>query len=208
MEDNNELITQDLLTGDASDNNIVASDEARADSKSETTDTSTNSGSISLEEIEQALGKKFPNKETALKAFKDTFSYVGKKKDSIAEEVKKEFSGEQFITREQYEKDMFYSRNPEYNDPSIQKVIEAISVTEKIPVSEVVKTDTFKDIFGSVSGFKKSQEMKSVLESNPRIASSKSKLSEGKDLVFNGDSAQKEAGRDLITRAVLEALDK
>ena len=208
MEDNNELITQDLLTRDASDNNIVASDEARADSKSETTDTSTNSGSISLEEIEQALGKKFPNKETALKAFKDTFSYVGKKKDSIAEEVKKEFSGEQFITREQYEKDMFYSRNPEYNDPSIQKVIEAISVTEKIPVSEVVKTDTFKDIFGSVSGFKKSQEMKSVLESNPRIASSKSKLSEGKDLVFNGDSAQKEAGRDLITRAVLEALDK
>lgn len=208
MEDNNELITQDLLTGDASDNNIVASDEARADSKSEHTDTRTNGDSISLEEIEKELGKKFPNKETALKAFKDTFSYVGKKKDSIAEEVKKEFSGEQFITREQYERDMFYSKNPEYNDPTIQTVIEAISVKEKIPVSEVVKTDAFKDIFGSVTGFKKSQEMKSVLESNPRIASSKSKLSEGRDLIFNGDSAQKEAGRDLVTKAVLEAIDK
>ena len=42
---------------------------------------------MTLSEINAALGKNFPNKEAALKSFKDTFSYVGKKVEDVKKEV-------------------------------------------------------------------------------------------------------------------------
>lgn len=160
---------------------------------------SDNFDGMSLKEINDYLGKNYPSKEAALKSIKDTFSYVGKKKESV---VKEAFDENKFISREQYEKDMFFSRNPEFAQDSVKKVLESISKAEGISVAEASQTEAFKEVFGAVKGFSESQNLKTVLESNPRIASTKNNLSKAKEAINGGDV---ETARTLATKAVLEA---
>lgn len=169
------------------------------ESASKTAEAPSNFNGMSLQEMNDYLGKNYPSKEAALKSIKDTFSYVGKKKESV---VKEALDEDRYISREQYEKDMFFSKNPDYSSDSVKKVLESISKAEGISITDASQTEAFKEVFGAVKGFSESQNLKTVLESNPRIASTKNNLSKAKEAIRNGDP---ETARSLATKAVLEA---
>lgn len=191
--DNEDNTTFDYLTGD--DNNVAPSDVNEAVSQSQDTAPE----AMTLEEMNQHLGKNFKDKATALKAIKDTFNYVGKKKEDVAKEV---FNKDGFVSKDQYETDMFYSKNSEYDTPAIRKVIDSMSKSEGISAREVVNSDSFKEIYGAVKGFNENQNIKSVLESNPRLAGTSSKLQDSFKAAQDGN---KELAADLATKAVMEA---
>ena len=70
--------------------------------------------------LSELLGKKFPDDETALKAVKDTFSYVGKAGQELkelrakAQQPAENVDPNKFVSREEFLKASFYSENPEY----------------------------------------------------------------------------------------------
>ncbi len=141
---------------------------------------------LSLAEINKQLGKNFPTKESALKALSDTFSYVGKKKEDIEKEVRGAINTDTRIDTlakelEAERKERFFDKNPQYADPAVRKLIETIGGNP----SEVVNREEFKTVFEKVSGFDKSTKLKTVLESNPRMASSRDNLTKARDIVKN-----------------------
>lgn len=64
------------------DETLPESVDYAADGGSADSNQSQDVNTLSLEEIQQTLGKQFPDKATALKAIKDTFSWVGKKQQA------------------------------------------------------------------------------------------------------------------------------
>jgi hypothetical protein len=138
---------------------------------------------LSLAEINNLLGKTYPSKDIALKSIKDTFSYVGKPREAIEKEVRASVQQDDRISKLAQEleierKERFYDRNPQYADPSIRKIIDTIGGN---PV-DVVNREEFKNVFEKVSGYDKSTKLKTVLESNPRMVSSRDNLTKARDL--------------------------
>lgn len=154
---------------------------------------------LSLNELNSYLGKNFTSKESALKSLKDTFSYVGKK----TEDIKPNIDPNQFISRDQYETDMFYSRNAEYSTPEVREVIDAMAKAKGISPKDVVASDSFKAVFSKVKGYDESLSLKTVLETNPRLASTRDAFTEARKHMETGNRANAEA---LIGKAVLESL--
>lgn len=189
--DNN---TYDTLDGGNADSDIASSSVKETESTVSTDAAS----SLSLAEINTALGKNFTNKDAALKSFKDTFSYVGKKMETNVDP-------NQYISRDQYETDMFYTKNPEYEKAGVRGIIDSMAKSEGKKPSDVVNSDSFKTIFSKVRGYDESQSMKSVLESSPHLASSRDNLSKAREAVKSGDRASAE---DLAVKAVMESLKK
>lgn len=162
-------------------------------------------GEMSLAELNQHLNKSFPSKEAALKSIADTYSFVGKRKEDIEREVLAKVSTEsrtEVLAKEveALRKDMFYKDNPQY--ASYRPLIEKLGANP----SESVNLPEFKEVFTKASGYEENQKLRTVLESNPRIASSRDNLSKARDLAMKGGS--KEAVEDLATRAVLDAYEK
>ena len=160
---------------------------------------------LSLAEINANLGKNFPNKDAAIKAFKDTFSYVGKKKEDIEKEVRANLATSDEITKlsqklDAVEKERFFDKNPQYADPSVRKLIETIGGNP----SEVVNREEFRTVFEKVSGYDKSSKLKTVLESNPRMVSSRDNLSKANDIVKNTGRVTNEV-ESLAMQAVKDA---
>jgi len=151
---------------------------------------------LTLEELNTLTGKQFPSKDSALKSIKDTFAAVVKKSDKIIEEV---VSSEQIssISKElkSLRTDMFYKDNPEYAEYR-----EIISKLGDDP-SETVNSDAFKKIFEKAKGFEGIQNNRTVLESNPRIASVRDNFQKAKESLAGGKKAQAE---ELIAQAVRE----
>lgn len=151
---------------------------------------------LSLEEINRQLGKNYKDKDAFLKSIQDTFSYVGAKKETIVKDI----DTSQFISREQYEKDMFYSQNPELNKKEVRTVLDAMAKANGVSVKEVAESEDFKSLFGKVKGYEESQSIKTVLETNPRIAAQQDSFQRAGELIKAGNRDQAES---LIARAVL-----
>lgn len=192
--DDNEFIITDDITGEEQ-NNIDSSVSEVTDSQAQT-----DPNKMSLDELNGFLGKSYPSKEAALKSIKDTFSYVGKKKEDVAKEI----SPDKFITKEQYENDMFYAKNQQYNNDNIREVIDAMAKSKGITIQEVVNSDSFKNIFTSVQGYNENQKLKSVLETNPRLNATKSAFTEAHKAAQAGKS---DVAESLITKAVMDAFE-
>lgn len=161
--------------------------------------------SMTLGELNTFLGKDFKSKDAALKAVKDTFSYVGKKKEDIEKEVLAKVTNTAATDTlakelEEMRRERFYDKNPQYADPAVRKFIES---TGKNPV-DVVNMPEFKEIFTKVSGYDESQKLKTVLESNPRLASTKDAFSKARELQAQG--ANKDQVEALVVRGVLESM--
>lgn len=154
---------------------------------------------LTLNELNTFLGKNYKDKASALKSLQDTFSYVGRKVEDITPKI----DPNQFISREQYEQDMFYSRNAEYSTPEVREVIDAMAKAKGMSPKDVVNSDTFKAVFSKVKGYDDSQSLRSVLETNPRLASTRDSFTKGAEHLQSGN---KDAGEALITKAVLESL--
>jgi hypothetical protein len=123
------------------------------------------------EVLSKALGKEFKDDESAMKAVKDTFAYVGKvgKFAPKLDALQQKFGGEtkllefmdqslnnsgtpapvvdtsQFVTKEEMAREMFYKDNPDYKP--YQSVIDALAKTEGKTPTEVVQSDSFKPFF-------------------------------------------------------------
>lgn len=152
---------------------------------------------LSLEELNQHLGKNFKDKETALKSLKDTFSYVGKKRDDIA----KEFGQEQKLSVIETElaklrKDLWFKDNPDHapNRALIEKLGD--------DPTKVIDSPEYKVIFEKVKGYDESQKLRTVLDSSPRIAAARDSFSKAKEAMQVG---QKAKGEELVAQAVREA---
>lgn len=149
---------------------------------------------LSLEEINTALGKNFKDLPTALKSVKDTYAYVGKRKEDIIKEVGGNTS--EIATELKTIKDnMFFDKNPEY--APYRKAMERMGSN---PV-EVANSEEFKTIFEKAKGFDDSQKLKSVLVSNPRLAQTKDALTKAREATTTDE-------RDsLVAQAVLASLE-
>lgn len=155
----------------------------------------TNDG-VSLKEINEFLGTNYKDKTTALASLKETRSYVGKKKEDIAKEVVADTDG---IRKElsDMKKNMFYKDNPDL--APYKALIDSLGSNP----AEVVADPKYKDVLDKALGYDKTQKLKTVLETNPHIASSRDKFAQAKDEYSKGN---KESAESLITKGVLEAL--
>ena len=198
----NDDITFDSLT-DASQLNAPVEPKT-VESVAESTPSTTGGDALTLAELNQALGKNFPNKEAAIKAYKDTFSYVGKKQEDIEREVLAKVNGPSTdaLAKElaQIKKDMFYKDNPQF--APYRATIDKIGGNP----SDVVNDPSLKEIFEKAQGFDQSQNLRTVLESNPRIASSKSSLDKAREMQAQG--ARQDDVEKLVADAVLDAFSK
>ena len=143
------------------------------------------------------LGKTFPDDETALKAVKDTFSYVGKKQETKAAPV----DTNNFVPRREFEDLAFYSENPEYK--SAKDLIQALDKEGK-GAAAVVASDQFKSVYEKVKSYDETQQSKSVLQSNPRLGQVVDKLTQAREASSAGDSSK---AAQLATRSVIEAFE-
>lgn len=194
----NDYFTEDELNGDSTNDNVESSFSESAES---TVAPQPAGDSLTLSELNAVLGKNFTSKEAALKSFKDTYAFVGTRKDKVREEVLAEL-GDKIVFKDQYETDMFYKDNSEYN--GMRNIIDALAKANGQRPGEVVKTDDFKKIFEGVSGYEKVQKARTVLSSNPRIASSSNHMQEAIKAANSGDQNAVEAN---VLSAIKEAYE-
>lgn len=198
---NPEDITSEALAGTDVHNDIVVSDGQEA--------VGDGTNALTLEEVAKTLGKDFKDKESFLKSVKDTYAYVGKAgqdskklkelemKLSAKEEVKAiDQTGSLANELRALKNDLFYRDNPQY--ASYRGVIEKIGGNP----ADVVNSAEFKPFIEKAIGYDKVQQNRSVLESNPRIAASSSKLQDAAKAMRSG---QHDAAADSVASAVMEA---
>jgi hypothetical protein len=155
---------------------------------------------LSLDEINSHLGKDFKDKATALKAFKDTFSYVGKKREDILKELDSAKNTEALTAEIKLIKEnMFYDRNPEY--AQYRTLIDKLGENPE----KVINSSEFKSVYEKAKGFDESAKLKTVLQSSPRLASAQDSLSKAREALSSGN---RDKAEDLIARAVLDSSRK
>lgn len=158
---------------------------------------------MTLSELNEYLGKNFRTKETALKALKDTFSFVGRRVEDIKNEVKAELGKDDRFDKlsEQLSlerKERFFLVNPQFVPH--RKLIESLGSDPE----KVVQTDTFKDVFNRLEEHGRTSKLRTVLESNPRLASSRDNLTKARDLKKAAGKVTEEV-ESLVTGAVIDA---
>lgn len=168
--------------------------------------------SIPLSELKSVLGKNWADKSTALASLKEMQSYTGKV-GQLENEVRKLQSqplpaatGEMAELKAQLEniqKDTFFERNAEFK--SIRPVVETFSKARGKTLSETVELPEVKELLAKVSGFEQSQKMRTVLESNPRLASSQDKMTKAQELSSTRSRKALREGADLAVGAVMDA---
>jgi len=176
------------------------------------------------DELGKALGKEFPDNETALKAVKDTFSYVGKLKDlknldntmselrevlgtdqkGVIQKIKEMKPTGDFVLREEFDKSNFYNQNEEYK-PYIKLVETYKRANPDKSRDEVIQSDDFKSAFSKIKSHDEIEQSKSVLKSSPRLGAATDKISQAKELSNKGNLDEAER---LATDAVLDAYEK
>jgi hypothetical protein len=198
---NEEDITHEELSGDAqlTSRDSEGAVETVASRESDTP-------KMTLEELNDYLGKNFKDKETALKSLKDTYSYVGKKKEDIAAEVLSKVQTDGQVDTlakelEEMRKERFFDKNPQYAEPSIRKLIDSLGGSP----SEVVNREEFKSVFDKVSSYEESAKLKTVLEGNSRLAESRTSLEKAVELKKSGANA--DAYEAVIAKAVLDSME-
>lgn len=151
--------------------------------------------------LSKTLGKDFQSDEAALKAVKDTFSYVGKKKEDIAREVQPQIDTKNYVSRSEFEEATYYAKHPEYEP--YKKVISALR-SEGKSFEDVVKSDDFKHLYDKATAYDKVEQSKSVLKTNPRLGKITDNMSKAKDYVAKGEF---KSAKSSAVAAVLDAYE-
>jgi hypothetical protein len=163
---------------------------------------------LTLAELNQLTGREFPTRESALKSIKDTYSFVGQRKEDIEKEILGKLGGTVEKTDsvakelEEMRKERFFDKNPQYASPEVRELITKLGGN---PV-EVVESPAFKAVFEKVQGYEESQKLKTVLDSNPRLASSVDKLTQAREM-SSKEVSPSEATEKLVTDAVKDAFN-
>lgn len=152
--------------------------------------------SLSLADLEATLGKKFPDKATALKAVKDTFNYVGAKTAANPAPAADTNTQEQLKALQEQ---VFYATNPQF------KGHEAIIKAMGSNPAEVVNTDAFKSYMEKATVADTVQQTKSVVASNSRLGAPKTVTDEALNVAnAAGSSTSDVAG--VFAKNLAEAL--
>lgn len=152
---------------------------------------------MTLEELNSALGKTFKDKASALKSIGEMNSYVGKKKEDIMNEI---MGGEVSKEIKQIKENMFYQKRPELDTPEYRAILSKLDANPEVAAND----PSFKSLFEKAVGYDKSQNLKTVLESNPRLASSRDHITKAREAKEAGDSR---GAADSALKAVLEAYE-
>lgn len=181
--------------------------------------------------LNETLGKDFPTDEAALKAVKDTFSFVGKTKSyqSIIDEIKQgnnlktddeaidfikglskpksdEGNKSDFVSRGELAERDFFNDNQQYKP--YKNLIKSWANSNGLSIDEAVNSEEFKPIIEKVLAHDKSENAKSVLHSTGRLSSLKDKFAEAGKAVGSEDLKQVETGKKLAVDAVLDAYER
>jgi hypothetical protein len=127
---------------------------------------------LTLADLNKQLGATFKDVPTALQALKDTQSYVGKRKEDIAAEVKaglqQTASSTQLESKVQtLENQLFYTSNPQF------KGYEALINSMGANPAEVVNSPVFKEVYEKATKADEIVNSRSVVSSNARLSQAK-----------------------------------
>lgn len=149
---------------------------------------------LTLEEINSTLGRNYADKPTALKALKETFSFVGKKADEAADaaataptttasDTANADATAQALAdiQKELKTNKFYVNNPDYNTPEAKELIESFGGEPE----EVIQKDIFKKALKAIQSESVNDKSQTVMRSNSRVAATDS------DYQTDFDSAQK-----------------
>lgn len=106
------------------------------------------------------------------------------------------------VSREEFEKTMFYKDNPEL--AQYQDVLSPLAQSLNKPLSEVVEMDSVKSLIEAKKAQTESEKSKSVLISSPKLGAITDKMTQAREAVKSGDVS---AARSAATAAVMEAYD-
>lgn len=173
-------------------------------------ETAVDSSTLSLTELNQYLGKDFKDTATALKALKDTQSFVGKREADIEAGVRARLAAdvstavpteEMNALKSQVRsltEQTFYANNPQY------KGYEALIRSMGADPAEVVGNEVFKDIFAKGQVADQVAQTKSVVSSSGRVASNTNATQEAVRVANAGRSGADVA--DVLARSIREEI--
>lgn len=154
-----------------------------------------------LAKLNEELGTNYASTEKALEGLKNLKSFVGSKVETVKAKV---LDAGMFITKEQYEQDMFYSRNSDlapYKD-----IINArAEVLETTPEKVVESDPIIKSTLEKLRGYDDTEKAKSVLMSNSRLGQVTDALETAQTALKSGDYST--ASKNAV-QAVLDAYGK
>ena len=156
---------------------------------------------MSLAELNSLLGREFKSKDSALKSIQDTYKFattrIADVEKTFAEKSTQEYKklAEGF---EAQQREMFFLQNPQFAPH--RKLIESLGKTP----SEVVNSDIFKETFSKLSEHDKTVKLKTVLESNPRLAASNDGFKKAVELKTQHGKVTSDVEK-LVTDAVIDA---
>lgn len=174
-------------------NNIVTGEGDQ--SVEDTTQVSKPEG-LTLEQLNTLTGKDYQSLDDATKGIENLSSFVGKREEKVAEKLT---SDGEFITKDQYEQDMFYSKNEDL--AAYKDIINARADKLKVSPKEAVEKDPIlKETLGKLRGFDDTEKAKSVLMSNPRLGQVTDNLQEAQEALTKGDhlTAEKKAVKAIM----------
>lgn len=163
------------------------------------------SSTLTLTELNQFLGKDFKDKDSALKALKDTQSFVGKRKEDIEAEVRANTAAHATSSSnpelesqvKSLAEQLFYTQNPQFKD--YQDVIKAMGSNP----AEVVESGAFKKVFEQGKAALEAAQTRSVVNSNPRLAQARTTADEAIK-VANSRGTTVEDVAAVLARGILE----
>lgn len=159
---------------------------------------------LSLDELNKLTGREFKSKDMALKSIKDTFDFATTRKTDIYNQVAAAQTEEARKTAESLaatQKELFYLQKPEF--APYRDLIGSLGPNP----AEVVNSAIFKETFAKLSEHEKTSKLKTVLESNPRLAASRDGLSKAAELKKSQYGVVNENVEKLVTDAVIDAFD-
>lgn len=153
---------------------------------------------LTLDQLNSELGTRYQTVEAAVKGLKETKNYVGK----VGQEAKsQEVDTSKFVSKDQYEQDMFYAGQPKL--APYKEIINARAKELGIRPAEAVANDAaLKTTLEKLSGYDETESAKSVLMT-PRLGQVTDNMAKAQDAASKGDYGSANLA---ATRAVLDLM--
>lgn len=154
---------------------------------------------LTLDQLNSELGTRYQTVEAAVKGLKETKNYVGR----VGQETKsQEVDTSKFVSKDQYEQDMFYAGQPKL--APYKEIINARAKELGVRPADAVANDAaLKTTLEKLSGYDETENAKSVLMTNPRLGQVTDNLAKANEAAQKGDYRSAEMS---ATRAVLDLM--
>jgi hypothetical protein len=153
---------------------------------------------LTLDHLNSELGTRYQTVESAVKGLKETKNYVGK----VGQEQKsQDVDTSKFVSKDQYEQDMFYAGQPKL--APYKEIINARAKELGIRPADAVANDpALKTTLEKLSGYDETENAKSVLMT-PRLGQVTDNIAKANEAAGKGDFRTAETA---ATRAVIDLM--